>query len=158
MPAPIDPKLKAQIKRAYVSSKLTPEELASKFNVSARSIQGWAKNEHWNAERTAEALVADNVVNIESARQPRPSRRFSASELNSIDVVNQAIADLYADLGGAMGKDKAALANALRGLLEYREKIEPPTVVDLVKRAIELGYTPETFMQALRSEWQRQKA
>lgn len=141
MPAPIDPNLKAQIKRAYVNSKLTPTELAGQFEVSDRTIQNWVKHERWDAERTAEALVAQNVIDIESARQPRPNpqrlRNHNAEVMSSIEIINQSIADLYGDLGEAVGKDKAAIANSLRGLLEYREKLQPPTLDDLANLVIE---------------------
>lgn len=142
MPAPIDPKLKAQIKRAYMNSNLTPADLAKQFGVSDRSIQNWAKTEHWDAERTAEALVSQNVVSIETARQPRENprsiRRVTPEDLPSIDIVNQAIADLHGDMASAINpKDKAAIANALRGLLEYREKLQPQSVDDLANLVID---------------------
>jgi hypothetical protein len=141
MPAPTDPKLKAQIKRAYVNSKATAVELAERFGVSDRSIQNWAKNEHWDAEREANSVVSGNVIDLESARQPRENprsvRRGNPQGMSSIEVVNEAIADLYGDLSNAVGKDKAAIANALQRLIEYRDKLQPPTLDDLANLVIE---------------------
>ncbi len=157
MPAPTDPNLKAAIEQAYINSKLSPKELSEKFDgaVSDRTIERWAKDGGWEAKRTAA-----KVINLDTNRTPRENPRSirRAHPENTLEILNDAIATLYADLGSSVGKDAAAIANSLKGLLEYREKLQPPTASDLVKRAIELGYTPDTFMQALRDEWQRQKA
>jgi transposase-like protein len=153
MPAPIDPKLKAQIRRAYVNSKLTFGELAKQFDVSDRSIQNWAKAENWDAERKAE-----NV--IEFARQPKQERPPVRTRVNSDDAL--AIADLIiSDLQGEMArgdvtaKDKASVANALKAWVEYRRKIHPPTVAELVELAIKLNVGPDEFLTELRNAWKR---
>lgn len=152
MPAPIDPKLKAQVKRAYVNSKMTPADLAKQFGVSDRSIQNWAKNEHWDAERTAQ-----NVIDLETARVPRerPPSRVRAGADDALSIADTVISDLQGELvrGDVTAKDKAAVANSLKAWVEFRRKLKPPTVADLVELAIELGITPDEFLTSLRDAW-----
>jgi hypothetical protein len=152
MPAPIDPNLKAQIRRAYVNSRLSPQELADKFGVSDRSVQNWAKAENWDAERTAEKV-------IEFARQPRserPSIRGVIDPSNAIAIADLAIKDLQVLLidSDMSGKDKAAISNSLRQWLEYREKLQPKTAADLADQVIALGIPISEFVRELKERWQ----
>lgn len=162
MPRKIDDRIRNSAGETYAKTDLTLQEIAKKLKVSDRTVQTWSSEDNWELQRTAHREInkPQNVVAIESARQPRENPRSirRAHPENTLEILNDAIAELYGDLDHAVGKDKAAIANSLKGLLEYREKLQPPSASDLVKRAIELGYTPDTFMQALRDEWQRQKA
>jgi hypothetical protein len=136
MPAPTDPNLKAAIEQAYINSKFSPKELSEKFDgaVSDRTIERWAKDSGWEAKRTAA-----KVINLDTNRTPRENPRSirRAYPENTLEILNEAISDLYGDLGHVVGKDKAAIANSLKGLLEYREKLQPPTIEDLAALVIE---------------------
>lgn len=138
MPAPIDPNTKAAIEQAYINSNLTPAELAEQFDVSDRSIKNWAKEGGWDAKRKASKIIQlDTARQSQPRENPRSIPRINPDELPSIEIVNQAIADLHGDMANAIAKDKAQIANALRGLLEYREKLQPSSVDDLANLVID---------------------
>ena len=112
MPAPIDPNLKAQIKRVYVSTKLSDGEIAEQFGVSDRSIGNWAKAENWDAERKAQ-----NV--IEFARKPKESEpataRIVPTSENPLEIATMTIKDLQGEMATNIGgRDMAAIAKELR--------------------------------------------
>jgi hypothetical protein len=154
MPAPIDPKVKEQIRRVYVSTSMSDREIGDKFGVSDRSIANWAKDGGWDAARKAEKVLSENVVQFSGRTRERLSIRDAAQSNDPITIANDVIADLQGEMRAGMpGKDKAAVANALKGWVEYREKLQPPTVADLAARAIELNIRPEEFLSELKKAW-----
>lgn len=157
MPRKIDDRIRNSAGETYAKTELTLQEIAKKFKVSDRTVQTWSSEDNWELQRTAHREInkPQNVVAIESARQPRENPRSirRAHPENTLEILNDAIAELYGDLGHAVGKDKAAIANSLKGLLEYRQKINPPTVADLVELVIELGFTAEEFLDELENAW-----
>jgi hypothetical protein len=152
MPAPIDPKIKAAIQEAYINSNLSSEELADKFDVSDRSIRGWAKAEAWDAQRKAK-----NVIDFAQRKTDRPPVRAKANSDDALAIADSVIADLQGEMvrGDITAKDKSAVANSLKAWVEYRRKIKPPTVADLVDLAIELDVGPDEFLTELRKAWKR---
>jgi hypothetical protein len=145
MPAPIDPNIKAAIEEAYINSTLTPIELAEQFEISDRTVRNWAKEGGWDAKRTAKSLIAKNIVEfapragipVPKASNPQRVRNHNPEIMSSIEIINHSIVDLYGDLGGAVGKDKAAIASALQRLVEYRDKLQPPTLDSLCDLVVE---------------------
>lgn len=151
MPAPIDPKIKAAIQEAYVNSNLSSEELADQFNVSDRSIRGWAKAEAWDAQRKAK-----NVIDFAQRKSDRPPVRARVNSDDALAIADLVIADLQGEMAqGITAKDKSAVANSLKTWVEYRRKLKPPTVADLVELAIELNVGPDEFLTELRNAWKR---
>lgn len=45
------------------------------------------------------------------------------------------------------------LTNTLISLIELKRKINPPTIVELVEMAIEMGCTPDNFLRELHNAW-----
>jgi transposase-like protein len=137
MPAPIDPNLKIQIRRAYANSKATPAELSAQFDVSERSIQNWVKAEGWDAERKAQNVI-DFARPPREAREERPLIRSVASSQDPIEIAEMIIKDLQGEMViEASGREKAAVANALKAWVEYREKLQPTTVEALAELVVE---------------------
>lgn len=135
------------IKRAYLVSGKSLEAIAAEFGVSVRSIETRSSEEGWASSRDQ---VAPKPVN-----KPRPTSRDRA-EVDEVEVLEAAIADLSAGIadGDTPIKSKEAAATALVRLLEYREKLMPKSATDLAARAIELGISPEAFLEELRQAWQ----
>lgn len=150
MPAPIDPAIKSQIRRAYVAGA-TIADLAKKFEVSERSIERWSANEHWDAERKA-----DNV--IEMVQRPKverpPTIRDSKSAGDTIEIADRTICGLEAELANCRGKDYASVASCLRAWVEYRDKIRPVTLEQLIDKVVqtlsEWELSPADFVKGLR--------
>lgn len=155
MPAPTDPNLKAAIEQAYINSNLSSKELSEKFDgaVSDRTIERWAKDGGWEAKRTA-----SKIINLDTTRQPQPRQNPRPTRDLSDDpfeIANTVIADLQGDMARSdmPAKDKAAIANSLKSWVEFRRKLKPPTVADLVELAIELGVSADEFLDELENAW-----
>jgi hypothetical protein len=150
MPAPIDPAIKSQVKRAYVAGA-TIADLAEKFKISERSIERWSAAEHWDAERKA-----DNV--IEMVRQPQAHRPPPARDVkllaDAVEIADRTICGLEAELANCRGKDYASVASCLRAWVEYRDKIRPVTLDQLIDKVVQtLGeweLSPTDFVKGLR--------
>jgi transposase-like protein len=137
MPAPIDPNLKSQIRRAYANSKATPAELSEQFGVSERSIQNWVKSEGWDAERKAQNVI-DFARPLREPREERPPIRSVPTSQDPIEIADTIIKDLQGEMVANMpGRDKASVANAIRAWVEYREKLQPTTVEALAELVVQ---------------------
>jgi hypothetical protein len=150
MPAPTDEAIVRQVKRAYLQG-VPIVTLAKNFNVSTKSIERWRDKEGWDAERTA-----NNVIDLTQKRQtPPPAPKADRGDAEALTIANEMITHLRAEMAtGMAGKDKAAVSNALRSWLMYREDIQPRTVDDLVRLvAVQVGkwdLSITDFVKALR--------
>jgi hypothetical protein len=165
-----DKTIQDKAKEAFLAGE-TIAAIATRFEMSRRQIERWAKAGNWREAK--EALGKTNVVPmqkpkavVQTTAPPMRSKR-KASEIDELQIVELAIADLSAAMYAASnssddngkGIDVRALgglAGGLVRLLEYRRKICPPTAAELAELAIAIGYSPETFMQALHEAWRRQ--
>lgn len=138
------------IKRAYLVSGKSLEAIAAEFGVSLRSVETRSAEEQW-------AKCRDRLAPKKSEDKPRRPRRQSTG-VDELEVVDAAIADLSADLTDSPIRSKESAATALVRLLEYREKLVPMTAADLAARAIELGISPEKFVEELREQWAAQQS
>jgi hypothetical protein len=170
-----DKTIQGKAKEAFLAGE-TIAAIATRFEMSRRQIERWAKAGNWREEK--EALGKTNVVPMQkpnakpqttTAPPTRSKRKTSekASEIDELEIVEFAIADLSAAMYAASksGDDNGkgidvralgGLAGGLVRLLEYRRKICPPTAAELAELAIALGCSPETFMQALHETWRKQ--
>jgi hypothetical protein len=154
MPAPIDPAIKSQIERAYVAG-VSIADLAKKFKVSVRAIEGWSAKEHWEAKRKA-----NNVIDIAQRPKPEPklerppTARESKGASEAVEIADRVIFGLEAELANSHGKDYAAVANCLKGWVEYRDRIRPVTLEQLIDRVVitlsEWKLSPVDFVKGLR--------
>lgn len=155
MPRKIDDRIRKLAGDTYAKTDLTLSQIAKKFKVSDRTVQTWSSEDTWELQRSAHQAMnkPQNILEFAPRENPRSIRR--AHPEDTLEILNDAISTLYADLGASTGKDAAAIANSLKGLLEYRRKIKPPTVADLVELAIELNVGPDEFLTELRNAWKR---
>lgn len=138
------------IKRAYFVTGDSYAAIAARFDVSERAIEKRASEEGWARSRAE--------IHAEPAPKPVSKPRQAVKGANAIDeIIENAIADLSADLVDAPIKSKESAVTALVRLLEYREKINPTTATDLAERAISLGISPEQFLEELRQAWAAQR-
>jgi transposase-like protein len=166
-----DKTIQDKAKTAFLAGE-TIAAIARRFEMSRRQIERWAEAGNWREEK--KALGKTNVVPMQkpnakpqtTTAPPTRSKR-KASEIDELEIVELAIADLSAAMYAASkssddngkGIDVRALgglAGGLVRLLEYRRKICPPTAAELAELAIALGCSPETFMQALHETWRKQ--
>jgi transposase-like protein len=152
-----DKTVQEKAKEAFLAGE-TIAAIATRYDMSRRQIERWAKAGLWREEKQGK-------TNVVPMAKPKPSQAASpvrakrqAREMDELEIVNAAIADLSAALAGASEDLRAlgGLAGGLIRLLEYRRKVNPPTAAELAEMAIALGYTPETFMLALRETWRNQ--
>lgn len=144
---------RAEAKRLYLEEGRTQREIAEIFGVSTRTIERWADKDGWGQR-------IKKVIPIKSTRSPdyEPGPRSVRGKIDENKIVDGAIVSLDyllsrpdLDTRGVGG-----IATALVKLLEYRRKIQPPTAAELANQAIELGYSPEQFLSALREQWRLQ--
>ena len=157
MPKPIDPKVRSAAEKAYVSGSATLAEIAKQFGVSDRTVEKWSADDHWETKRANVRKV------VEFARpehvNPRPVRGVSSDgDINPLTLVDEAIYELSGSLAGAIGKDKASISNALRSMLEYREKLRPKTAGEIADQIIALGIAPAEFVAELKARWGARKS
>lgn len=147
--------------------------IADGLGVSRRTIERWADEGAWREQRTADKVVSFSKplqAEPESTHdRPRRSRPYrERKQIDEVEIIEEAIDSLSFLLTGmSAGPDEddngrirpidtrgiGSVAGALVKLLEYRRKINPPTVAALAEMAIELGMTPAEFMEALRDAW-----
>lgn len=91
-----------------------------------------------------------------------PIRKRFRSQIDELEVIENAIVStdlLFRTMtspdqkGFIDTKGIGSTASALVRLLEYRRRINPPTVLELAELAIELNVKPEDFVKALREKW-----
>lgn len=168
MPKHIDWKT---IEAAYLNSGHSLEEIAAQFGVSERAIKGKAAEGSWSARRKAQKVVPIGEAKKlqpqpESTHdRPRTRQQRERQQIDEVAILESAIVSLDLVLAGMSGggmddrpidtRGIGSVAGALVKLLEYRRKIEPPTVAALAEMAIELGVSPTEFMKALSENWQQ---
>ncbi|MEH1788411.1 MAG: helix-turn-helix domain-containing protein [Nostoc sp.] len=138
------------------------QAIADDLGVSRRTIERWAAENDDEWRKLKDKNGQTNVIQLQpkpKVQSPKPAefRRHNTSELEDIEVIESAIADIHASLPGAeLGK--GSMATALVKLIELKRKLKPETVADLVERVIELGIGPEEFLTELNNAWQRKRA
>jgi transposase-like protein len=147
---------KDQAKALFLNGE-TIQAIADRFDISRRTVERWADAGNWREEKEQQS----NVVPLAKPKQPKlathppvrvPLRRSEG--LDDLEVIEGAIAELAAALPDADDKSKGGIANALRGLVEYKRKLRPPTATELAQQVIELGISPTEFVRELKEKWQ----
>lgn len=155
------PEFKENVRQSYVGSNKSLAAVAAEFGVSTRTVELWAAAGKWDAIRRGQNIVQFSP----SERKPRAISR-SSYDINEPEIIDGLICGLNGLLLAMMGKPEdnriidirtiGTTATAMVKLLEHRRKIHPPSILDLAGMAIDLGYTPQSFMQALNELWQQQ--
>ncbi|MBW4433073.1 MAG: helix-turn-helix domain-containing protein [Pelatocladus maniniholoensis HA4357-MV3] len=146
------PDQRKEIAKAKFITGVHIQEIADSLGVSRRTIERWAAEGNWRD------LQQTNIVHLKpkpinsSPKLELPKIR-SVESLDDIGIVEAALSELHASLPEADDKSKGGIAGAIARLVELKRKIKPETVADLVERAIELGVSPDEFLQQLRDAW-----
>ena len=148
---------KDQAKALFLNGE-TIQAIADRFNISRRTVERWADGGNWREEKEQQS----NVVPLAKPKQqPKltthppvraPLRR--SDSIDDLEVIEGAIAELSASLPDSPVMSKGSIANALRGLIEYKRKLQPPTAADLAQQVIDLGISPAEFVAELKERWQ----
>lgn len=129
------------------------QTIAQRYGVSTKAIQRWAKDGAWKDQRTVIPL---------SKRKPDPQKLLEAedrpirqpSRINELEIVDLALSDLSAVLGGnCEPKFMGSVASGICRLIELRLKLKPRTAAEVAELAMELGIEPSDFVAALKDKW-----
>lgn len=141
----------AEIKKAYLEDGESYASLALRFNVGKSTIEARASSEGWAA------LKKGGVSRVNQGDTPKPqirTRMPSTQGIDEIEIIEDAIAKMSADLHVAEPKSAEGAANAIAKLIELHNRLTPKTAADLADMAIELGISPKDFVRALSDKWQ----
>jgi hypothetical protein len=150
MPKAIDRKLIDAIKRAYLDRKSKPtlKDLAVEFGVGLATLKNISSKEKW-AELRKAASVAQNTGAVEAAKTVTRQR----PKVDDLTHLDNAIADVSAEVAAIEAKSKEGCANALAALLKTKRDLYPPNAEELAEMAVKLGITPADFIRALKLKW-----
>jgi hypothetical protein len=157
MPQKIDPKIQAAVKIAYTQSKLSStaavKAIGKEFKISDRKIWQWIKDEGWENDRSIERLNnPPEPVPVPEKVKPYLRPRGEGGPVNQLEIVEDAIRDLAAEMAGQeFARDKAQIANALKGMLQYHAVLKPKTAKELALQVVELGISPAEFVAELKA-------
>lgn len=156
----VDPN-RIEAKRLYLEKGWTHAAIASHLGKSTRTVERWASADGWGGLKQSKVVQIDRPKperEAADAASTRPPRRVCAGrsqEVDELEVINGAIADLSAALASAEDvRSMGGLAGGLVRLLEYRRKTNPPTAAELAEQVLSLGINPAEFVRELRDKWQ----
>lgn len=145
--------------------------IAAQFGLASRTVERWAKNDpegEWFTLRQAKKVVSINQPakpkphpvnnpNPTPAREPVRVRRRDRGEIDELELVDIALCDVSAVMGGGEidAKGIGSCATALCRLVELRLKLKPRSVAELAELAIGLGVSPAEFARELRQAWEK---
>jgi hypothetical protein len=101
MSAPIDTKLWAKIKAAYMAdTSQTNGSVAKRFKVSKSAVDKRSAAEGWKAQREAQSIAVDAIASevSEELSKPIPAKsvRVALQEMDRNEIFDAAIAQLHA--------------------------------------------------------------
>jgi len=153
MPKAIDRRVIDAAKKAYLDRKSKPSlnALASEFGVSAATLKNVAAKEKWTDLRAAADMAQESgkVEGAKAATRQRP-------RVDDLQVLNDAIADLSAEIATIEAKSKEGCASSVAALLKAKRELYPPDADGLAEMAVKLGITPADFIRSLKSKWAEQ--
>lgn len=139
------------------------QSIADALGVSRRTVERWADEGKWRDLRQSNDNVVQigaiaNVNRAQAQAKSIPRSKRKVDDFDALEMVDDAIAVLSGALHGDVDpRAIGGIANSLRGLLEYRRKLCPPTAGELVEQAIALGLSPAEFARELREAWGKQQ-
>ena len=124
------------------------------------TVRQWHRREDWQARALADGGNAGEVAKVEpKSRRPAPvadlaAHRERKSDLENVKDAISAVVQTIED-ARALQEYRAigSLATALCKLIELKLKISPASASELAQRAIELGLSPEQFLEELMDAW-----
>jgi hypothetical protein len=150
MPKKIDDRTFEAVKKAYLESKVKPDrqKLADKFCVGLSTLNNWAAAGKWESLRES-AVSSRAEGKVEGAKVATRSR----GAVDDFELLNNAIADISAEIAAIEAKSKEGCANAMANLLKAKRELYPPNAEELAEMAVKLGITPADFIRALKTKW-----
>lgn len=153
MPKKIDQRTFEAVKAAYLKSGSKPDrqKLSAQFKVSMSTLNNWAAEGKWEDQRMAAVLSreAGKVEGAKAAVRQRP-------QVDDLQILNDAIADLSAEVAAVEAKSKEGCASAVATLLKTKRELYPPDADGLAEMAVKLGITPADFIRSLKNKWAEQ--
>ena len=150
MPKALDKRIITAIKKAYLERNPRPtlKALADEFGVGRSTVNALSCKGKWAAQRDAKdaATATGKAQGAIVATRARP-------KLNDIDLLNNAIADISAEVAAIEAKSKEGCATALANLLKAKRELYPPDAEGLAELAVKLDISPNDFLEALRAKW-----
>lgn len=134
------------------SKKPTYSALAQEFAVSRSSVFNKASEEGWPKERELfqATIETSRTQGAKAAVRNRP-------KVSPIQVLNDAIADISAEIAVTEAKSKEGCASTLARLLETQRALFPPNADELAAIAVQLNIKPQDFLEALKKRWEAQQ-
>ena len=150
MPKAIDRRVIDAAKKAYLTRKSKPglKEIASEFGVSESTLKSICSKEKWTELRKA-ADTAQDVGRVEGAKAVVRQR----PKVDDLTYLDNAIADIGAEVAAIEAKSKEGCAGALAALIKTKRELYPPNAEELAELAVKLGITPADFIRALKTKW-----
>jgi hypothetical protein len=153
MPKAIDRRVIDAAKKAYLGRKSKPSlnVLAEEFGVSVATLKNVAAKEKWTDLRNAADLAQESgkVEGAKAVTRQRP-------RVDDLQILNDAIADLSAEVAAVEAKSKEGCASAVATLLKTKRELYPPDADGLAEMAVKLGITPADFIRSLKHKWAEQ--
>ena len=150
MPKKIDPRTFEAVKAAYLKggSKPDRQKIADQFKISMSTLNNWAAEGKWETLRITAATHHESgkVEGAKAATRQRP-------RVDDLEALNNAIADISAEISAIEAKSKEGCANAMANLLKAKRELYPPDADGLAEMAVKLGITPAEFIRALKTKW-----
>lgn len=147
------------------------ESIANLLKKSRRTIERWINDGNWRDLKSAnKAVEPAKVVSLPKrleSRNEKPDERIRVptrkqiEAMSDLDVIETAIADLYASLPNAEDKSKGGMAAALVRLIEFKQKLNPPTIEEfadqIIDRLDEWKLSPRDLAIALKQRQEGRK-
>jgi hypothetical protein len=180
MSAPIDTKLWAKIKAAYMAdTSQTNGSVAKRFKVSKSAVDKRSAAEGWKAQREAQSIAVDAIASevSEELSKPIPAKsvRVALQEMDRNEIFDAAIAQLHAAAPDAGIKSQEAAYGQLIKIIQVQQQMEhqrqmfkiehklkeielalkerqlnPPTEREWAEWAIHWGYDMKVLWDALK--------
>lgn len=147
---PKSPESPKSIARRYFLAGHPIGEIAAQCGVSRRTIERWIKAEDWRS-----ILDAGNVIALIQS-EPAEKRLKRQQKIDKLALVEAALLDVSDAMNVAKKTDLRALgslASSLVKLMEFHQKLQPPTAAEVATLALELGIPPSEFVAELKKQW-----
>ena len=158
-----------EIAKARFMTGETIAAIAQAMGVSRRTIERWADEGDWRNLRSTATEQAPNVVTLtgrsKSAESREPSthppirRRAPKGQIDKLEITEDAIVQLSATLAGDVpAQSIGGIAASLVRLMEYHDKKQPDTAIEVAQMALSLGISPTELARQMREQCQRNEA
>jgi hypothetical protein len=146
----IDDRTFEAVKSAYLECGSKPDRprLAAQFKIGLSTLNNWAAEGKWEDLRTAKVVSRESgrIEGAKAATRQRP-------KVDDLTHLDNAIADVSAEVAAIEAKSKEGCANALASLIKAKRELYPPNAEELAEMAVKLGITPADFIRALKLKW-----